>query len=209
MNKPPALSPLREHTREPSLRQGNAALGLAGALLLLLAGCGGGGDSTSASASNTATPANTPPPTATCGLADFSDAILQQVNARRAAGASCGARGSFPAAVALQWNGVLTAAAAAHSQDMSAHNYFAHDSQDGRTPGDRITAAGYPWATYGENIAAGYASVQAVVDGWFGSDGHCANLMNGNFREIGVACVPGSGSTRFSTYWTMELATAR
>ena len=104
---------------------------------------------------------------------------------------------------------VDTNAAAAHSQDMAASNYFAHNSQDGRTPGDRIAAAGYSWATYGENIAAGYATVQAVLDGWFASDGHCANLMNGNFREIGVACVPGSGSTTFSNYWTMELATAR
>lgn len=209
MNTPPALSPPREHSRELSHTLSTAALALAAALLLLLAGCGGGGDSASASASNNATAANAAPPTATCGLADFSDAILQQVNARRATGASCGARGSYPSAVALQWNSVLTTAAAAHSSDMAANNYFAHDSQDGRTPGDRITAAGYPWATYGENIAAGYASVQAVVDGWFGSDGHCANLMNGNFREIGVACVPGSGSTRYSTYWTMELATAR
>lgn len=192
--------------RELSHTLGTAELALAAALLLL-AGCGGGGDSTGSSSQPSAT--NTPAPTATCGLSNFSDAIVQQVNARRAAGASCGTRGSFPSAVALQWHGMLTNAAAAHSQDMAANNYFAHNSQDGRTPGDRITAAGYGWATYGENIAAGYASVQAVIDGWFDSDGHCANLMNGNFREIGVACVPGSGSTRYSNYWTMELATAR
>lgn len=198
----------REHPRELSHTLGTAALALAAALLLLLAGCGGGGGD-SGSTSTGAAANNASPSTATCGLAAFSDAILQQVNARRASGASCGTRGSFPAAVALQWNGVLTTAAAAHSQDMAANNYFAHNSQDGRTPGDRITAAGYSWATYGENIAAGYASVQAVVDGWFGSDGHCANLMNGNFRELGVACVPGSAGTTYGNYWTMELATAR
>lgn len=208
MNTPPATTPPRAQPRELSHTLGTAALALAAALLLLLAGCGGG-DSASTGAASDSAAANNAPPTATCGLAGFSDAILQQVNARRATGASCGTRGSFAAAGALQWNGVLTVAAAAHSQDMSAQNYFDHVGLDGRTPGDRITAAGYSWATYGENIAAGYATVQAVVDAWFGSDGHCANLMNGQFRDIGVACVPGTTGSRFGTYWTMELATAR
>ena len=45
------------------------------------------------------------------------------------------------------------------------------------------------WATpfaIGENIAAGQRTPQDVVDGWIASDGHCANLMNPNFEELGT-----------------------
>ena len=92
---------------------------------------------------------------------------------------------------------------------MAAQNYFAHDSKDGRTFSQRISATGYAWSTAGENIAAGYSSVDAVMDGWIQSAGHCANLMNANFSEIGVACVPGTSSTTYSNYWTMDLARPR
>jgi uncharacterized protein YkwD len=171
---------------------------------------GGGGDGDTAGGAASALAANSPPASsAVCSAADFSAEVLQRVNARRASGVSCGSRGLYPSAVALRWSGLLTDAARTHSQDMAANNYFAHASQDGRSPGDRISAAGYDWSTYGENIAAGYATVQMVVDAWFASDGHCANLMNGDFRDIGVACVPGNGSSTYSNYWSMELGATR
>jgi uncharacterized protein YkwD len=196
---------------EPPLRRFRiAAARIAGAAAtaVVLQSCGGGGDDTAPSAAG-ALSANNATVSAICTTADFSAEVLQRVNARRASGASCGSRGSYPNAIALQWNGALVNASTAHSQDMAAANYFAHDSQDGRTPGDRIAAAGYDWATYGENIAAGYPSVQAVVDAWFASDGHCANLMNGDFRDIGVACVASAGTSRYANYWTMELGATR
>ena len=86
---------------------------------------------------------------------------------------------------------------------MAANNYFSHTSQDGRSFVDRINATGYVWSTIGENIAAGYPSVNAVVDGWMASDGHCANIMNPQFRDVGAACVASASST-YRTYWTME-----
>jgi uncharacterized protein YkwD len=92
---------------------------------------------------------------------------------------------------------------------MAANNFFSHTSLDGRSVGTRITATGYVWRTYGENIAAGYPSVDSVMDGWTKSDGHCANLMNPAFTEIGLACVPGSSATTYPTYWTMDLAAPR
>lgn len=58
----------------------------------------------------------------------------------------------------------------------------------------------------GENIAAGYDTVSAVMDGWLASPGHCANLMNPNFTQIGVACIRGSTGNAYGTYWTMDLA---
>ena len=73
---------------------------------------------------------------------------------------------------------------------------------------DRVNATGYAWRNLGENIAAGYASVDATVDAWMGSDGHCANLMNPVFADMGAACVTGSRST-YGNYWAQNLARPR
>lgn len=167
---------------------------------LLAAGCGGGGDS-----APPALPAQQASAMSTCNLPNFQAEMLQRVNAQRASGGNCRTRGSFAPSVALQWHGALDQAAAAHSLDMATQNYFAHDSLDGRTPAQRAEAAGYAWRTIGENIAAGYPTVQAVVAGWMASDGHCANLLNPAFRDIGVACVPGTPGSTYDSYWTMDL----
>lgn len=143
---------------------------------------------------------------ATCGLANFQTELLQRVNAARAAGANCGSE-AFAATGALRWDDALTAAAAGHSQDMAAQNYFSHTSQDGRSFSARIGTAGYRWSRVAENIAAGYPTVQAVMDGWLASPGHCANLLNPNLVHIGVACAPGTATSTYRSYWTMDLGT--
>jgi uncharacterized protein YkwD len=127
----------------------------------------------------------------------------------RAAGTTCGARGAFAPTGAVTWNGKLTQSSDGHSRDMQALNYFSHTSADGRTLSDRINATGYLWSTIGENIAAGYPSVDNVMDGWIASDGHCANLMNPGFTEMGLACVSGTTVNSYSTYWTMNLGRPR
>ncbi|MCY1014033.1 CAP domain-containing protein [Nannocystis pusilla] len=38
----------------------------------------------------------------------------------------------------------------------------------------------------GENIAAGYSTAAQVVNGWMTSTGHCNNIMNGNYKHLGV-----------------------
>lgn len=186
--------------------------------LLALAGCGGGGsaETSSSAASTPAAPASAPvqaPATAgtriTCNLANFQADMLAAVNTHRRSGATCGAKGAFPAAPDLAWNAQLTQAAAAHSDDMVAHNFFSHTGSDGSTLGSRATAAGYLWSSLGENIAAGQASVAEVVAGWMKSDGHCANLMNAGFRDIGAACVAGNASTSYRSYWTQDFGSAR
>lgn len=139
-----------------------------------------------------------------CNLPNFQQEILNRVNQARAAGRSCGSTYYGPAP-ALGWNTNLFNAASAHSTDMAANNYFSHTSLDGRNAGQRITGAGYAWRAYGENIAAGQTSVQSVVDGWLASPGHCANIMNPSYADIGTACVASSTSS-YPTYWTMDLA---
>jgi uncharacterized protein YkwD len=146
---------------------------------------------------------------ATCNLANFASEALALVNQHRAAGASCGSRGSFPPVATLAWNDPLTQASLVHSDDMVARNFFSHTGSNGSSAGDRATAAGYPWRTWGENIAAGQPTVASVVDAWMKSDGHCANIMNASMRDIGLACVSGSASNTYRTYWTMSLGAQR
>ena len=164
------------------------------------------------SAAPPATAPGTSAPTSigsTCNLADFRAGLLARINQVRASGANCGVDGVFGAAAALTWNDKLTLAADGHSQDMAAKNYFSHTSADGRTLADRVNAAGYAWSSLGENIAAGYPGINAVMDGWIASPGHCANLMSAGFAEVGVACVPGVAGDTYSTYWTMDLGRPR
>ncbi|MDB5942929.1 MAG: cysteine-rich secretory family protein [Ramlibacter sp.] len=129
--------------------------------------------------------------------------MLQQVNQARASGQVCGTQ-IMPAVPALAWNDVLFSAAARHSQDMADRNYFSHDTPEGVSFSQRLTAVGYAYSAAGENIAAGQTSVSQVMAGWLASEGHCRNIMQPVFREVGVACVAKSGTT-YGTYWSMEL----
>ncbi len=140
----------------------------------------------------------------TCGLSSFDADALRLINQYRAAGAVCGSRGSFAAAPPLAAQSQLARAAYDHSRDMADNNYFSHTSLDGRTLSTRVTAAGYAWSSVGENIAAGYSTVQQTVDAWMASDGHCANLMNARFTHYGLACARNDAST-YRTYWTLDL----
>lgn len=119
--------------------------------------------------------------------------VLELINNTRKAGCTCGTT-VMPPVAAISWNDQLAKAAYDHSVDMKSNNYFSHTGLNGSTAGQRITAAGYTWAAYGENIANGYTSEQAVVDGWLGSEGHCKNIMNAGFKDMGVG--------REGNYWT-------
>ena len=103
----------------------------------------------------------------------------------------------------LQWDSRLYAAALGHSQDMAQQNYFDHTSLDGRTPGTRISQAGYPGYTYGENIAAGYPTPQAVMEAWMNSSGHSANILRSSFCDIGVGYAY-TASGYYRNYWTQD-----
>ncbi|MCY1409863.1 uncharacterized protein, YkwD family [compost metagenome] len=84
---------------------------------------------------------------------------------------------------------------------MANNNYFDHKDRDGRTPGDRAELAGYDFQQIGENIAAGQDTAHKVVEGWLSSPGHCANLMNPQFRELGAAYATDPKSDA-GIYWT-------
>ncbi|MFF5896761.1 sigma-70 family RNA polymerase sigma factor [Streptomyces argenteolus] len=105
---------------------------------------------------------------------------------------------------AVSGNSRLTNAASRHSADMVARNYFSHTSPDGTDPGARITAAGYRWSTYGENIAKGQKTAESVMDSWMNSEGHRANILNCAFKEIGI----GREDSASGPVWTQNFAAA-
>lgn len=134
--------------------------------------------STASPAPSSAAPVPDPAPPAPAPPASAGTAgeVTELVNAERAK------EGCGPVTV----NDRLNTAALRHSADMEAKDYFSHTSQDGRDPGDRITAAGYRWSTYGENIAKGQRTPADVMRSWMDSPGHRANILNCSFKEIGV-----------------------
>jgi uncharacterized protein YkwD len=128
---------------------------------------------------------------------------MNRINAARANSRMCGDT-YYSAAGPLSWNDKLFAAGVSHATDMGIKNYFSHTSQDGRTFDQRITGAGYVWNAVGENIAAGQTTMDQVMNDWLKSPGHCANIMNDIYAEVGVTCVSNSAST-YKNYWAMEL----
>jgi uncharacterized protein YkwD len=127
--------------------------------------------------------------------------LLAQVNAARSQPRMCGYR-SFAAARPLTWSNALGLAAQGHSRSMASENYFAHDGLDGDTPSDRARSAGYRGRQVGENIAAGQGSPSQAMQSWLASPGHCANLMNPRFTQVGAAYATGAQS-ELGIYWTM------
>jgi uncharacterized protein YkwD len=129
--------------------------------------------------------------------------MLNQVNALRASGTSCGGV-PYPPVPALQLQGNLTRAADAHAADMASRDYFSHNSLDGTDPGTRMTRAGYRWSAWAENIAAGQPTPASVIGGWFASAGHCQNFMSSAVTQVGFGFAENPGST-YRTYWVADL----
>ncbi len=91
----------------------------------------------------------------------------------------------------------LEAAAQAHAQDMARRHWMSHRGGDFSSPFGRMAARGYRFRRAGENVAAGYRSVDAVMKGWMHSPGHRWNIL-GRFTEMGAACAIASNGT---PYW--------
>lgn len=111
---------------------------------------------------------------------------------------------AYPAAGALSWNASLLRAAKGHATDMANNNYFSHTGLDGRSPAQRVLAAGYSYRRMGENIAAGQSSVDSAMAAWIGSPGHCQNMMTPDFGDIAVACVR-NDAAQYRLYWVMNM----
>ncbi|MCC6460091.1 MAG: CAP domain-containing protein [Saprospiraceae bacterium] len=124
-------------------------------------------------------------------------AVLDEVNLLRAQGCRCPGGKKYAPAPALRWDAQLEKAAQAHADDMRQRGYFSHTSTDGTDFDERMKRAGYHWQLAGENIAKGQPTAQAVVLAWRNSKGHCGNLMNPKFEDMGVA--------KSGAYWVQDL----
>ena len=143
--------------------------------------------------------------------------ILNAINKARSVARDCqDGNGLVSAAPALTWNNELYASAYEHSYDLAESNTFSHygsgkasditgsNNSNNSYFNERIKANGYvEYKTIGENIAGGQATIQEAVTAWLASPAHCTNLMNANFKEIGVAVVT-DASSEYGIYWTQS-----
>ena len=141
-----------------------------------------------------ATPIADPPPPS---MASEALQVLALVNNVRTS------RGLVP----MRLNVALNTAAQTHSAGQAAAGSIFHVSPDGSNPGDRIARTGYQFSTWGENVAAGYRTPASVMDAWMRSPGHCRNILNPSFTELGVGYVNRDGDpSRYFDYWTQVFA---
>ncbi|MDO0925537.1 CAP domain-containing protein [Streptomyces sp. TG1A-8] len=137
----------------------------------------------------TSAPARTSAPVTVSAQAAAEAEVIRLVNEERAK-VGCSA---------LAANSSLTGLAEAFSADMAARGFFDHTDPDGATPWDRAAKAGVT-DLGGENIARGQADAAAVMEAWMNSAGHRANILNCDFRTLGVGVHYGAGGP----WWTQD-----
>ena len=113
-------------------------------------------------------------------------AFLKLVNKARIEARRCGNK-VFKATHPLQWQIQLAAAAAVHARDISSKGEFSHTGSDGSQVSDRAQREGYDFRAIGENIAMNPMGASSTFESWMNSPGHCANIMNPGFTEMGAA----------------------
>lgn len=141
-------------------------------------------------------------------MSDADVEMLATVNRARTSARDC--RGvPYPATGKLVWNCRLQEAAITHSQDMASNNFFEHAGSDGSNHVQRISRTGYVARATGENLAAGYRSIEAAVEGLLTSTkGHCEIIMEANFTEFGSGYAVNPDSD-YQRYWTQNFAQPR
>ena len=132
--------------------------------------------------------------------------VLEEVNRARAQARHCGDE-AFGPAPPVAWNGKLALAALGHSSNMAEGRFFSHQEPDVSQPADRALRAGYLFRLVGENIASGNRTPQDAVAAWIDSPGHCANLMNPAFTEMGAAYTINPRNENRTPYWTQVFGT--
>ncbi|WP_445157569.1 CAP domain-containing protein [Halomonas sp. E14] len=142
-----------------------------------------------------------------CELEPSQQDMLDRVNEARSEARQCG-EDTHEAAAPLAWSCQLAEAALGHSREMAEEEFFGHAGMDEQGVASRVSDAGYEWMAVGENIAAGQRDVDSVMEGWLDSSGHCANIMNQDFTEMGSAAYEAPESP-YSPFWTQVFAQPR
>ncbi len=147
-----------------------------------------------------------PSPPSDTPQGDTLSRMLALVNEARSTGYDCDSKGSFGPTSPLELDSRLSAAAQVQADYLATRSVegLTHTGPGGSAVSDRVSAEGYVWSTVGENIAAGQPTPEVVTQGWLESDGHCSNIMNPSYQEIGLA-VAGDNSLR----WVQVFAAPR
>ena len=158
-----------------------------------------------------ATTARPNAPRPACGATPSPETVVSRLNATRAHGAVCQAAAPPSVATPLRWSADLAAVAEAQSRDMAAQRRMSHRDSRNRSLPERLDANGYRFSAAAENVAVGYSSLDAVVEAWLASEGHCVNLMNTKVLELGLACSDSgddaapAADAAAGRYWTLVL----
>src|SRR3989344_5867574 len=107
----------------------------------------------------------------------------------------------------LTKNEALDQAAKLKAENMFAENYWAHFAPSGKTPWDFILGSGYRFTFAGENLAKNFYTSDEVVTAWMNSPTHRDNLLNSNYKDIGIAVVEGVLNGQQTTLVVQEFGT--
>jgi uncharacterized protein YkwD len=104
----------------------------------------------------------------------------------------------------LRENQRLNRSAQGWTNVMVTHRDFSH----GADFAARISAVGFDWSNVGENIATGYSTPARVVTAWMASKGHCQNILNPQYRDVGTGVSDRSiaGYSSLAGTWTQDFA---
>lgn len=119
---------------------------------------------------------------------DFESEVLRLINIERAKhGLS-----------ALQSTTALANAAQKRSDELVSS--MSHTRPDGRSCFTVLGDYSISYTYAGENVAGGQATPERVVAGWMGSEGHRANILNANFKYVGIGYT--KATTGYKHYWS-------
>ncbi len=126
---------------------------------------------------------------------------VERLNALRRQPAPCAPGGA--AMQRLSWEARLAASAVEQAREIALLDRLSHTDSRNRGLGLRLRSVGYAAAGAGENLAAGQSDIDDAIQAWLASPSHCANLMQPEYRDIGLACVQRRGS-RYQRFWVVH-----
>lgn len=132
------------------------------------------------------------------------DAVQRLNELRQQGEAPCAS--ATPDMQPLAWEPRLASSAQAQAADLALRDLLSHVDARQRGFGARLRSAGYAAAGAGENLAAGQSDFDDTLQAWLASPSHCANLMQPEFRDVGLACMQRRGS-RYERFWVAHLGT--
>lgn len=136
-----------------------------------------------------------------CALsAEWRRQALAQMDAMRNAATQCSDGTQFAAATApMRWSHALEAAALAQATHMARTGEMTHKGPRGEGVGARAVEHGYRFERVGENVAMGFFRLDQVMAAWRASPGHCANMVDPRYQEVGMSCLRAPNGP----YWAM------